>query len=88
MVITTTPPALISPFGWLIAKFKHAKLVYDVRDIWPDVAWEMGSFDRRSMYSRIFEFVRNFMLKHSDMITAVSDGKVENCEVMYQKQGS
>lgn len=77
VVITTTPPALISPFGWLIAKFKHAKLVYDVRDIWPDVAWEMGSFDRRSMYSRIFEFVRNFMLKHSDMITAVSDGKVE-----------
>ena len=29
------------------------------------------------MYSRIFEFVRNFVLKHSDMIRAVSDGKVE-----------
>lgn len=77
VVISTTPPALISPFGWTIAKFKHAKLVYDVRDIWPDVAWEMGSFDRQSLYSRIFEFVRNFMLKHSDLVTAVSDGKVK-----------
>ena len=76
VVISTTPPALISPFGWLIAKFKHAKLVYDVRDIWPDVAWEMGSLDRKRLYSKIFEFVRNFMLKHSDLVTAVSNGKV------------
>lgn len=77
VVISTSPPALINPFGWLIAKFKRAKLVYDVRDIWPDVAWEMGSFDRQSLYSRVFEFVRNFMLKHSDLVTAVSDGKVQ-----------
>ena len=80
VVITTAPPALVSPFGWLIAKFKHARLVYDVRDIWPDVAWEMGSFDRHSMYSRIFEFIRDFMLRHSDLVTAVSDGKVKKLQ--------
>lgn len=80
IVITTAPPALISPFGWLIAKCKRAKLVYDVRDIWPDVAWEMGSFDSHSMYSRIFEFVRNFMLKHADLVTAVSKGKVRKLQ--------
>lgn len=80
VVISTAPPALISPFGWLIAKCKRAKLVYDVRDIWPDVAWEMGSFDRSSIYSRIFEFVRNFMLKHADLVTAVSIGKVKKLQ--------
>lgn len=77
VVITTAPPALISPFGWLIAKRKHAKLVYDVRDIWPDVAWELGSFKPKSMYSRVFELVRNFMLKNSDLVTTVTKGKVE-----------
>ncbi len=80
VVITTSPPALISPFGWMIAKLKRAKLVYDVRDIWPDVAWEMGSFDRHSAYSRIFVFVRNFMLKHADLITTVSKGKVQKLQ--------
>lgn len=80
VVISTAPPALISPFGWLIAKLKHARLVYDVRDIWPDVAWEMGSFDKHSVYSRVFESVRNFMLKHSDLVTAVSDGKAEKLQ--------
>lgn len=76
IVITTCPPPLINPFGWLIAKVKRAKLVYDVRDIWPDVAWEMGSFDHNSKYSKVFEAVRNFMLKHADLVTAVSPGKV------------
>ncbi len=80
VVLTTSPPALISPFGWMIAKLKRAKLVYDVRDIWPDVAWEMGSFGRDSAYSRLFVFVRNFMLKHADLITAVSKGKVQKLQ--------
>ena len=77
VIITTTPPALISVFAWYIAKRKHAKLVYDVRDIWPDVAWEMGSFSSKSFISRVFELNRDFMLKHSDLIMAVSERKVE-----------
>lgn len=77
IVLTTSPPALISISGWIIAKAKGAKLVYDVRDIWPDVAWEMGEFGQDSFYSRIFAFVRDFMLKRSDLITTVSPGKVE-----------
>lgn len=77
VVLTTSPPVLISMGGWLIAKMKRAKLVYDVRDIWPDVALEMGSFSAGSLFCRIFAFIRDFMLKHSDLVTAVSPGKVE-----------
>ena len=77
VVITTSPPALISIFGWRIARNMNAKLVYDVRDIWPDVAWEMGIFSRSGIYGRVFEWNRNFMLAHSDLVMAVSHGKVE-----------
>lgn len=76
VVVTTAPPALISIAGWILAKAKHAKLVYDVRDIWPDVALEMNEFTEDSIYYKIFKFIRDFMLKHADLITAVSDGKV------------
>lgn len=76
IVITTTPPALISMSGWLMAKIKRARLVYDVRDIWPDVALEMNEFTQNSLYDKIFRFIRDFMLKHADLITAVSEGKV------------
>ena len=77
VVITTSPPPLISISGWLIARCKRAKLVYDVRDIWPDVALEMGSFSEKSFFCKVFRRIVKFMYKHSDIITTVSPGKVE-----------
>lgn len=77
VVVTTSPPPLISLFGYAIAKNKRAKLVYDVRDIWPDVAIEMNSFKKGSIYDKVFSFIAKFMYKHSDIITTVSPGKVE-----------
>ncbi|MCI8547850.1 MAG: glycosyltransferase family 4 protein [Bacilli bacterium] len=76
IVVTTSPPPLISIFGFWIAKIKHAKLVYDVRDIWPDVAIEMESFKKGSIYDKVFSFIAKFMYKHSDIITTVTPGKV------------
>ena len=77
VVITTSPPPLVSIAGWIIAKWKRAKLVYDVRDIWPDVALEMGSFTKESIYYKVFRAITRFMYKHADLITTVSPGKVE-----------
>lgn len=76
-LITTSPPPLISFTGFFLARIKKSKLVYDVRDIWPDVAVEMGSFSEDSLYYKVFKFIANFMYKHSDYITTVSPGKVE-----------
>lgn len=81
VVLTTSPPVLISMAGWLIAKMKRAKLVYDVRDIWPDVALEMGSFSEASLFCKVFAFIRDFMLKHSNLVTAVSPGKVDKLKI-------
>lgn len=85
VVISTCPPPLINYYGYKIAKYHKAKLVYDVRDIWPDVAWEMGSFSKSSPYSRVFAIIRNFMLKHADMTIAVSPGKVKKLSKYYSK---
>lgn len=76
VVLTTCPPPLINLSGWVIARSKHAKLIYDVRDIWPDVALEMKSFSEKSIYCRVFAWIKKFMLKHADLVTAVSQGKV------------
>lgn len=76
VVISTSPPILISMLGWLIARCKGAKLVYDVRDIWPDVAIEMGSFSEDGFYCKVFRFIANFMFKHADAVTTVSQGKL------------
>lgn len=76
VVLTTSPPILISKAGYRIAKKTHAKLIYDVRDIWPDVALEMGSFTENSAFCRLFRKIADFMYAKADLITAVSPGKV------------
>lgn len=77
VVITTSPPPLVSITGWIIAKCKRAKIVYDVRDIWPDIALEMGSFTEDSIFCKAFKKISAFMYKHADVVTTVSPGKVE-----------
>lgn len=87
IVITTSPPPLVSIPGWIIAKLKRAKLVYDVRDIWPDVALEMGSFSEGSFFCKVFRFITKFMYRHADLITTVSPGKVEKIQNYVENTG-
>lgn len=86
VVLTTCPPPLINIAGWYIARNKHAKLIYDVRDIWPDVAVEMGSFSEKSVYYIVFNFIKKFMVRHADLVTAVSNGKVEKLSTLTKRK--
>ncbi|WP_197027906.1 glycosyltransferase family 4 protein [Butyrivibrio sp. WCE2006] len=86
IVFTTCPPPINNLAGAKIAKKLNAKLIYDVRDIWPDVALEMGSFSENSIYSKTFRWMRDYMLEKADIVTAVSPGKVKKLETYTKKR--
>lgn len=77
VVVCTTPPLLLTSSAVRIAKRKRAKLVLDVRDIWPDVAYEMGAFTPGSFYGKFFELVARRAYAAADLVVTVSLGKVE-----------
>ena len=77
VVVCTTPPLLLTTSAIKIAKRKGAKLVLDVRDVWPDVAYEMGSFSPSSPYGRFFSHIAKCGFKVADMVSTVSAGKAE-----------
>lgn len=66
-------PSLISK------KLKKAgcTLIADVRDIWPEVAVEMGSFKKGSIMYRIFYKISQKLYKNADYISTVSEKKFE-----------
>lgn len=76
-VVCTTPPLLLTSSAVRIARRKRAQLVLDVRDVWPDVAYEMGSFAPGSLYGRFFERVARRAYAAADLVVSVSPGKVE-----------
>lgn len=77
VVVVTSPPLLLALSGITIARKAHARLVFDVRDIWPEVAYQMGSFGKSSIYGRVFRFVADKAYRAAAMITTVTPTKVE-----------
>ena len=76
VVICTSPPLLLSLAALGIAIKQKAKYVFDIRDIWPDIAYEMGSFSKDSIYGKVFEWVSKQSYKKADLITVVSRSKL------------
>lgn len=77
VIVCTIPPLLLAASAVKIAKKKHAKLVLDVRDIWPDVAYEMGSFAPGSLYGKFFDSIARRAYSAADLVVTVSPGKVQ-----------
>lgn len=74
-VVCTTPPLTLVTSAVKIARRNHARFVLDVRDIWPDIAYEMGSFTPKSLYGRFFDRAARKAYAAADLVVTVSPGK-------------
>ena len=73
VVLATSPPLFVGLAGWAISKLKRAKFVFDVRDLWPLLAVEMGEL-RNPKVIRWAERVEHFIYNHADGVTTVTEG--------------
>lgn len=80
VVICATPPLLLTASAASVAKRSKAKIVLDIRDIWPDVAYEMGAFTPGSAYGQFFARLAKKAYRDADFVFAVSPGKVKKLE--------
>lgn len=72
-VIATSPPLFVGLSGWLIAKFKRAGFVLDIRDIWPDSAVGTGHIRKQSLVYKVGKVLEGFIYHRADIITCVSN---------------
>lgn len=72
VVLASSPPLLVGVAGWVAARLKGAKFVFDVRDLWPDVAVAMGMLDDAAAI-RAARFLERFLYRRADGLTAVTD---------------
>lgn len=77
VIIASTPPLISCKSSVKIAKKYKAKLVLDVRDIWPEVAIEMGSFSNNSFKAKSFSKIAEYLYKNADLVTTVSNNKIK-----------
>lgn len=73
IVVASSPPIFIGYLGYLIGLLKRTKFVFEIRDIWPDEAVELG-FVKSSFLIKMSYWLEDFLHRKSDFIVVNSPG--------------
>jgi len=73
MVVATSPPLFVGFSGFLIARLKGVKFVFDVRDLWPESAIALGEL-RNEPLKKLSTNLEQFLYRKADSITVAVPG--------------
>lgn len=76
VVISSSPPLTVGLAGWLIARLKGAKFVFDVRDLWPESAVQLGALKSKFLI-KAAESLERFIYDRADGIVVVTGPSAE-----------
>ncbi|MDR1725373.1 MAG: glycosyltransferase family 4 protein [Bacteroidales bacterium] len=77
ILFVESPPLFLGITAYLLAKFKRAKLVFNVSDLWPESAERLGLITNRSLL-KMATWLEEFCYKKSFLITGQTQGIVNN----------
>lgn len=72
-VVVSSPTFFSIGAGWLLARMKRARLVVEVRDLWPGVFEELGVLTSRRLL-HLLEWLELAAYAAADQVVVVSDG--------------
>lgn len=73
VIICNSPPLFLGITGYIGAKLKRAKFVFNVADIWPESAVELGLV-KNKQFIKLAEMLERFLYKKSWKIATATDG--------------
>ena len=77
VVIAPSPPLTIGVSAWLLRALRGAAFVYNVQEIYPDVAVQLGAL-RSPALIRLFSRLERFVYDRADAVTVISSGMEAN----------
>ena len=72
-MVVSSPTFFSIGAGWLLARLKRARLVVEVRDLWPAIFTELGVLTSRPLI-RLLERLELAAYAAADTVIVVSDG--------------
>jgi len=77
IVIVSSPPLFIGLSGLFLSKIWHIPWIFDIRDIWPDIAVEAGEFNINASIVKIGRMITKLIYNTADHLTPVTISKCE-----------
>jgi len=73
IVIAESPPLFVGIAGYIISKLKKAFYIFNVADLWPQSAIELGML-RNRLLTKVAQLIESFIYWKADKIFAVTPG--------------
>jgi glycosyltransferase involved in cell wall biosynthesis len=73
VLICESPPLFLGISGWILAKIKGAKFIFNVSDLWPESAEKLGLVTNK-MFLKMATVLEEFCYKKSIIITGQTQG--------------
>lgn len=72
-ILVCTPPPFIGPCAALISRIRRAKLVYNVQEIYPDIAVNLGAMRAGGMVERFFAWMEKVTYRRAAFVTSITE---------------
>lgn len=79
VVLASTPPVNTPLIGWLLSKFRRARLIIEIRDLQPESAEDFGNLNR-SLFTRALKKMMHWLYRKADLLVPVTNGMGEYLE--------
>lgn len=76
-VLAMSPPLTLGPAGWLVARARRVPLVFNIQDVFPDVAVELGLLTGERVIAAS-RWLERTSYRASDAVTVLSDDLADN----------
>lgn len=83
VICSSPPPFAIFP-AKKIAKYFDVKLIFEIRDLWPEVIRELSGVSSYHPYIMFLKYAAKFAYREADNIVSVKKGEIE---ILNQKYG-
>ncbi len=76
-VLAVSPPLTLGLDGWAIARARKGRFVFNIQDVYPDVAVELGVLTNTKVIA-VAQRLERFCYERADAVTVLSDDLKEN----------
>lgn len=77
VVFATSTPLTVGIPGWIAATARRKPFVFEVRDLWPEAAIQMGAIPRNGIVAGIGKSLERFLYRHARRVVALSPGMAQ-----------
>lgn len=71
VILASSPHPFAGLAGYILSWRKRAKFIFEVRDLWPQVFVEIGSYSEKGLVVRLMRFLEKFLYRKAKKIVVV-----------------